>query len=145
MIQIEQWGKDHWSLLAYFETCAVDHKGVIDNRRMRTNARLHRHMVGINMGRTMDAQKYPTILRDGSKVDRHDDWSCAEDIKAQGLIELTFESGDEGVIFGSGRAWVTLTEQGFKVAAELRQWKAIGGQFRDFILPAELRRDIGDG
>ena len=36
-VPMEQFGKDHWSLLGYIETCCVDGGGEIVHDRMRTN------------------------------------------------------------------------------------------------------------
>ena len=34
-IKIKDWGKDHWSLLAYIECRCVDHKGILDKNHLR--------------------------------------------------------------------------------------------------------------
>ena len=36
-VPMVQWGKDHWSVFAYLECCAVDNKGIINNQHMRCN------------------------------------------------------------------------------------------------------------
>jgi hypothetical protein len=45
-VPIEEWGKDHWSLLGYIECRCVDHQGVPDHSHMRTNAGRHPGLVG---------------------------------------------------------------------------------------------------
>lgn len=129
-IPVERWGKDHWSTFAYLETRAVDQKGVIDNRRMRCNLRLHREFA-FNVGfGAIDGSAYPTRLRDG-QAEPHDDWSCLEDMVAAGLVHAEFHRSASKA-FGGGEARVTLTPEGLQVAAALRAHKANGGSFGDF-------------
>src|SRR5688572_21590317 len=85
-VPVKDWGQDHWSTFAYLETRAVDAKGVIDNRRMRCNPRLHRHLANMGMGSIIDGSKYPTRLKVGT-IDKHDDWSCLEDMVAAGFLK----------------------------------------------------------
>lgn len=129
-IPMDRWGKDHWSTFAYLETLTVDHRGVIENSRMRCNARLHRELVAMPF-MDHDGAKYPTILKDG-EIDRHDDWSCLEDMVSAGLIRAFYRVARHGVVFGGNEAKVELTPLGQKVAAELRVHKAGGGAFGSF-------------
>jgi len=135
-VPIEDFGKDHWSLLAYVETLCVDsHKdgvGEIDKRRIRTNGKTHplhavnRHIVGDwspeygtrlagywdSMGKVVpERQIWP-----------HDDWDCLNDLEAAGLIEVMSEAN----------GFVLMTEKGLKVAAALRAYKTKGGMFSGF-------------
>lgn len=63
------WGKDHFSTLAYLETCAVDHSGSVSNARLRCDARLHPAVVD---RLPVEAREYPTILRDDKLQAGHD-------------------------------------------------------------------------
>ena len=130
-IPIERWGKDHWSTLGYLETRVVDHGGKIVNRNMRCHPRLHRELVGIGFGSEIqDGSAYPTRLKEGV-VEKHDDWSCLEDMVAAGLIRAYFwQETDE--IFGGSRARVEFTEWGLIVAGQLRTHKASNGTFATF-------------
>lgn len=78
-IDISEWGQDHWSTFAYLETRAVDAGGVIDNRKMCCNARLHREFAN-----GMDAESCHTRLK-SREAGKRDDWSCLEDMVAAGL------------------------------------------------------------
>jgi hypothetical protein len=131
MIDMKDFGKDHWSLFAYIETLCVDGKdglGVIDKRRVRCNENTH-PLLKTNNGFWQD--NYGTRLKgyftDNGKdesqlLKEHDDWDCLEDIDNAGLVEfITLTSGG-----------VTMTEKGFKVADELRKHKANGGVFARF-------------
>lgn len=133
-IPINQWGQDHWSTFAYLETLVVDGDGVIDNRRMRCNPRLHRELA--NMGgfeRTViDGSKYPTRLKDGATKEKHDDWSCLEDMVAQGLIDAFWRLKHPDEVFGNTEAKIKFTPQGMKIAHQLREFKAQGGRCQDF-------------
>ncbi len=129
-IPIEKWGEDHWSTLAYLETCAVDQHGNIDNRRMRCNPRLHRGFThSASFSGNPDA--YPTQLHSGVEHN-HDDWSCAEDMVASGLIALSFWTKQHGETFGHQRGIVTLTDLGMQMASLLRQHKASDGVYGNF-------------
>lgn len=136
-IHFNRWGKDHWSTLAYAETRIVDGDGIIDNRRMRTNPRLHRTLVGITFGEIQDGSKYPTRLKDG-EVEPHDDWSCLEDMAAFGLLNMYYRTAKHNQVFGCDETRIELTELGQIVAAELREHKGRGGNFADFRYPAIL-------
>ena len=136
-ISIDRWGKDHWSTLAYLETCAVDNRGLIDNRRMRTHPRLHRELVGITFGEIQDGSQYPTRLREG-ELEKHDDWSCLEDMVANKLCRAFFREKYDRP-FGGNESRVEFTELGLKVAAELRAYKASGGKFSDFFYLPDVK------
>ncbi len=133
-VPVAQWGKDHWCTFAYLETCCVDRRGIIDNARMRCNARLHRNMVDSSQVR--NATDYPTILKGGETKGRHDDWSCVEDMARAGLITLRYRRLRPAAIFGNTEASVTLTDLGYRVAAGLRRSKSEGGSFATFEAPA---------
>jgi len=127
-VPITAFGKDHWSTFAYIETCCVDRKGVVELVRMRTDAQRHPGLVGRVF--TSDAvRRYPTQLRRDDvtgrlrTLDDHDDWDCAEDLEAVGLLEWR----------GTGIHPVfVLTPLGRRVASQLRQHKAAGKNFCDF-------------
>lgn len=133
-ISIDRWGKDHWSTFAYLETRAVD-RGLIDNRQMRCNPRLHRELANTGFGGVIDGSKYPTRLRDGSEISNHDDWSCLEDMVAAGLIKAQYRANDKkrkASAFGFAEARVELTPAGLALAAQLRAHLATTGKYTDF-------------
>jgi len=137
-VPVEEFGKDHWSLLGHIETCCVDsagESGKVDHDRMRTNPRRNPEL-GFHKSRSTLEWKdeYSTRLRSfpwGSndekekakhRVAGHDDWDCLEDLERAGLAEL--------VSFVNG--FVRMTETGLAMAAELRAHKARGGYFSNF-------------
>ena len=117
-IEINKFGKDHWSTLAYVETCNVDNKGVMDRRRMRCNPDKHPLLAHTPQW----SSSYSTILRDGVLEDGHDDWDCINDLEAAGLVEP----------ISLVNAIVLLTEKGKLVSAQLRVHKMGGGKFGNF-------------
>ncbi len=129
-----EWGKDHWSTFVYLQTRVVDAKGIIDNRKMRTHPRLHRHLVGLTFGQMQDGSAYPTRLANDKKKDKHDDWSCLEDMVKAGLIRAYTRVKDKGAVFGGSEARVELTDYGVSVYALMLQHKAHGGAFATFQL-----------
>ncbi len=122
-VDVEKFGRDHWSTFAYVECCAVDYKGALDNRRMRCDADRHPGLVNPMLDSVQVHNKYPTILAGGEELTDHDDWDCLDDLEAAGFIEL----GGTGL-----HPVVALTESGYKVAAALRRHKVQGHAFSDF-------------
>lgn len=135
---MKDFGKDHWSLLAYIETLLVDsvHRGVgvIDKRRVRSNEKTHpMHAVNANLSSAIRWKpEYGTRLSgfwiDGERTDPkrqlsdHDDWDCLNDLESAGLLEVLSEAN----------GFVRLTDKGLTVAGLLRAWKAKGGVFSTF-------------
>lgn len=131
MEPISNWGKDHWSLLAYVETLCVDgNKGVgtIDRRRMRCNEDVHLLLnYNLIMGGGEWKPEYSTRTKKGT-IDGHDDWDCLKDLEEAGYIEiLTLVNG-----------FVVMTDKGQKVAAAIREHKSSGGNWGEFTLPSEV-------
>jgi hypothetical protein len=135
----KDFGKDHNSLIAYLETLQVDsaNPGVatIDKRRMRTNPRRHPLLaVNINDNHACSGWE-PSFgtrlagywgLKDKENPKRriggHDDWDCLGDLEAAGLIE----------ILSIANGYIRFTDKGLRIAADIRAWKAKGGNFADF-------------
>lgn len=131
-IPVDRWGKDHWSVLAYFETLTVDRSGPISNARMRCNPRLHRNFAWMTpfSPHTADGE-YPTRLKGGVEQSNHDDWSCLEDMIAAGIVIGHFRQLNDAT-FGNSQAYIELTSTGRALAAALRAHKASGGTYADF-------------
>jgi len=117
---ITKWGKDHWSLLVYVETCCVDTIGRLDRIRLSCNEERHPLLKG-EMNPKWDP-KYCTRMKEGV-IDGHDDWDCLEELEEVGFIEIM------SMING----YVKITIQGKKIAAQLRSHKADGGNFANFV------------
>lgn len=134
-IPVEEWGQDHWATFAYLETVAVDKKGIVDNRKMRCNPRLHRELANLGaLGDIIDGSKYPTRLKAGQQAEKHDDWSCLEDMIAAGLIESWYRVKRRREVFGGNEAKVKLTPLGQEIAGKLRAHRANGGKWSEFEL-----------
>ena len=113
-IPVEQWGRDHLSTMLYIETRCVDYAGVPAAAHMRTwSGRPSRgDMKGIGYGHQED---YPSRLADGMELSDHDDWDCADDFEAAGLLE--WQGTGMNPIF-------KLTDKGWEFAHNLRRQKA---------------------
>lgn len=113
------WGKDHWSTLAYLETRWVDHTGTINPSHMRCNPARHpEHAHEGSRGGL-----YPTRLKGGSTIEGHDDWDCVGDFATVGLLVLVGTPTEPRIQF---------TGLGNKVSAALRVHKGHGGSFGNF-------------
>lgn len=129
--------KDHWSCFAFVETLCVEHQGVVrdtDRIKLRTNARKHPGFGIYPLGSYSPWKKeWGTRLKgffeaDASnskfRLNQHDDWDCIEDFEVAGLL----------VNRGTGiNPKFELTKRGQAIAAELREHKAKGGHFYQFI------------
>lgn len=147
-VPMAQWGKDHWSLLAYVETLCVDTPrqvniqgetisvGTIDSRKVRCNK--NRHLVGnafewrpewgtrLKGFFEFDERANPeTAQTAGVQLTWHDDWDCLDDLSCAGLVD----------VLSMANGFVTMTSDGLKLAATLRAHKAQGGQFANFVPP----------
>lgn len=113
-IEIARWGRDHWSTLLYIEDICVNGSGEPVAERMRQwPGRPVRGRLLTAMGPLAGGAKgYPTRLKDGTEVEEHDDFDCAEDMVAAGLVEWR----------GTGlRPVFRLTALGWAMAGALRQ------------------------
>lgn len=136
-VPMRNWGRDHWSTLLYIETRAVDHRGVLDNQHMRTNARLHRELLGKAQFRDGMHGEHPTRLADGSLLERHDDWSCIEDFAAHGLLLAQFRPTPRsqhmaGAPFANTEARIIMLSKGVALVHAIRQHKRDGGHTSNF-------------
>lgn len=138
-IKMAEWGKDHWTLLAYVETCAVDHDGYLDARRLRANGAVYPTRLS---GFALD----PTRIVEG-----HSDYDCLADLAAAGLVRPAEGTKAAGRVpfreleararrFQTASArnatlrW-RMTEAGQAAAAALRVHKASGSGSSNFRYP----------
>ena len=101
-IPIENWGRDHWSTLAYIETIMVEKHAftVTYDPHMRHNRRNYRVMGGmehVRPGPVMDRIKHASRLRDGTTVENHDDWCSSCERTRWGPV-----AGNRKVVDGTG-------------------------------------------
>jgi hypothetical protein len=135
---MSDFGRDHWSTFAYFETLCVDApdgNGRPDFERMRCNTTTHPQFGGKLREAGMGGWKpeYGTRLRKFFQNGMtnvlyqrpdHDDWDCLDDFEEAGLLKN----------IGTGvNPIIKLTNYGFKIAAQLRMFKGKGGIFADFV------------
>ena len=122
----ERWGKDHWSVFAYVETCVVDRNGRLDNRRIQATLNRHpAHAGGRADGSQVDGTKYSIRLRNGETMPGadYDEWDCLDDLEWFGLIENT----------GTGlNRLYRITPLGENLAQQVRANKGRGGSFAAF-------------
>lgn len=140
-VPISKFGKDHWSVFAFLATLAMNNYGT-DPRwleRMRCNPERH---PGLDASRLKAGQRwnvqYSTRLK-GYKFGiplaknqvqiGHDDWDCAYDLEAVGLLK------DEGTGINP---YFILTDRGIAVHAALLKHKQSGKNFAEFSIPQEL-------
>lgn len=133
-IEVYQFGKDHWSLLAYIETRCVDYGGVLDVAHLR----IQNPMIGspsTPFGRPTWKPEWGTrlagyFLVNGEtnkeyQLPNHDDLDCADDLEHAGYIEN----------MGTGlHPAYKMTKLGNQIASLLRQHKANGKHYATFTL-----------
>ena len=134
-ISPSRWGKDHWTTFAYIGTRCVDHKGVVEKAHMRTKRDKHPELEGEpqKMASYFDNTEYPTRLygffEDATNPDNsitdHDDWDCIEDMVEAGLLLP--------LVYAEEVAY-QLTEKGWKIDNLLRQHKASGKMYADYVM-----------
>ncbi len=120
MTDLDKWGKDHWSLLAYVETCCVDCTR-LEHNRMRCNENRHPLLKGAAACNMKWENIWSTRLKEGI-IQEHDDWDCLNDLEEAGFIEII--SMVNGI--------VEITKKGAEVAHQIRKHKTAGGVFKTF-------------
>jgi hypothetical protein len=135
-VNVSDFGKDHWSLLAYVETLCVDSGengvGEIDKRRLRCNPKRH-PVHAVNEARTggwkddystrLSGYFLPNGKNDKSRmVYSHDDWDCLDDLEGAGMLEVMSEVN----------GFVILSDRGREMVARIRAHKSKGGVFATF-------------
>lgn len=136
---VASFGKDHWSVFAYIETCCVEGKdgvGKLSMGRMRANENTH-PLLAVNATVAKWQPAWGTRLfgffaaeqgspeRAALQLSSHDDWDCLDDLAAAGFVE----------ILSMTNGFVRMTPAGLKVSAALREHKATGGVFAHFTWP----------
>lgn len=119
---VEQWGQDHWSLLAYIQTRCVDHGGEINLDHFRCNEKRHPGLVARHAKGSSDNG---TRLKFGF-LTNHDDHDVAADLEAAGLLKH----------IGTGiNPKFKLTAEGWRVVNLLFRHKAAGQNYASFNYP----------
>lgn len=121
------WGVHHFLMLFNLEARCVSYRGCIDLAGMRTDSRLHSHLL---VGAPFD-DVYPTQLKVGYAPGPHDDWSCLADLVLAGLLDYQAPSYPfSGRIGNVGK--VSMTAEGWLWAGSLRQHVAAFFHFDTF-------------
>ena len=128
-VKIHQFGRDHWSLLAYIECCCVEHQP-LDKRKLRCNSKkrpIH-NVNGFEWGEGSGTRLRGYDPRRNKKknfLPSHDDWDCLDDLEAAMLIKTTSEMN----------AIVELTPLGINLSHLIRKHKIAGGNIASFLPP----------
>jgi len=117
-----EFGKQHWSLLAYLETQVVDKRFPIDFRHMSCNEKKR----GINNGAPFGWEnKWSTANNKGEQlILGHDDIDCFEELETEGFIK------NNGTLLNM---CPELTDKGWKCISQIREFKGKGGNYIDFV------------
>ncbi len=118
-----EFGKQHWSLLAFIETQVVDKCFPLDYRRMSCNNKKR----GISNGAPFSwDDDWSTENNKSEKlILGHDDIDCFEELEKEGFIK------NEGTLLNM---YPSITDKGWRACAELRKFKGNGGNYVDFAL-----------
>lgn len=109
-ISIEQFALDHWSLLLYCESRAVDYAGKLDRKHLREGD---------------DRRPRGIRLKDGTKLHNHGDDLILNDLQNAGLIVHQ-------------RHQVEMTDEGWRLAHLLRRHLSTGASPSTFEMSASL-------
>lgn len=136
-VTVKDFGKDHWSLLAYIETRVIDFNvapnvGELDREHLSCNEKKHPMLIGYRTSGLGWNPKYGTKLKGywnkdttvnpNRQLGDHDDWDSLQELEDAGMIEVQSQVN----------GFVKLTELGYKVCAKLREHKGRGGMFANF-------------
>ena len=132
IIKVEQFGKDHWDLLAHIGYRVVNFQGKLDRRLIRIkNPVLQQNFTGTNLWKPeYGSRLYGYFNEDGSvnpelRVLDHDDYDCLDDLEEAKLIES----------WGSGlHPAYKLTKEGARVVGLLALHKQDGKHYASFVL-----------
>lgn len=124
-ITIEQFGKDHWSLLLYIETRIRDYEGVLDLCQIRIKNPIIRPgwkpEYGTRLFGYWNKDKTTNSLL---RLHNHDDYDCLDDLEAEGLIKN----------IGTGlRPVCEITKKGTEISSQLLLHKQVGKNYSNFI------------
>lgn len=105
-VPMKKWGKDHWSLLAYIDSCCINNNGKLNSLRMRA-----------------DGEKYPTRTKDG-ELRGHNDYHCLKDLESEGFVQ------NIGTL---ANPIVRMSDKGLDAMKQLTKHKQTGGNYDNFV------------
>jgi len=133
-ILMKDFGRDHWSLLLYVETCILDNQrspgiGGLDAKFMRVNPSSHPLHCSTNFPYWIKwdpmygsrLKNYKDNSHENIVLD-HDDIDCLEDLESAGLLKIV------SLI----NLFVELTELGKTMCSQIRNCKISGGSYSTF-------------
>lgn len=143
-IPSENWGKDHLSTLLYFESTVTNGVGnglgSPETARMRQEpSRPRRGVLSDSYGDSYlsGRRRYGTRLKNKVEVFGHDDWDCADDMEAEGLIEQ---------VGTALQPLIRLTPYGRRCVEALRRHLGENGRtYSNFELPVRNPEERGEG
>lgn len=128
-VEMKEWRKDHWSMLAYIACRCVDYKGVLKYTHIRCNEAIHPEMPPEKRTHTHHfyiltdwSDAHSTRIKGGEQIRGHDDWDCSIDLQTAGLIKIV----------SMDNFHVEMTELGWEASKLLQKHKAAGGVFSSF-------------
>lgn len=123
-ITIEQFGKDHWSLLLYIETRIHNCKGVLDLNHMRIKNQAIESKWKPEYGtRLFGYWNKDNTTNSHLLLPHHDDYDCLNDLETEKLIKN----------IGTGLKPVCkITKKGAKILSQLLLHKQSNGQCFNF-------------
>ena len=124
-ITIEQFDKDHWSLLLYIETRIHNYQGILDIYHMRIKNPTIRSGWKSEYGtRLFGYWSEDNTTNSLLRLPNHDDYDCLDDLEAEGLIKN----------IGTGiRPVCLITVKGAKILSQLLLHKQNSGQCSGFV------------
>jgi len=131
LICLNQFGKDHWSLLIYVEYRAINHKGALDMKHLRIkNPAILNGMIPQQWKPEWGTRLYGYWNKDGSanqqlKLPDHDNYDCLDDLENADLVKS----------FGTGiNPAFLLTKKGAEICSLLVLHKQEGNHYASFVL-----------
>lgn len=138
-VNIEQFGKDHWSTFMYATLKAIDYDGyeVGYDAHMRSNRRNYRVLKeenstpgyakgALNNNGVVMTDTQGSRLKGNVVLNGHDDWDCLQDAAEAGL----FVQGPDEI---QPKVKLKLSALGLEVTRQLMAHKQNGGNFAEFI------------
>jgi hypothetical protein len=119
IVPVEKFGRDHWSTFAYLACTIVGNDGIPDRTKMRCDSARHPFLAHFLPG---VGGSPPTRLMNGETLRDHDDWDCADDLCAAGLL-LDLGTGANPLFDLTPEGWEAL-----KVLLVHRRQSACKGQ-----------------
>jgi hypothetical protein len=138
MVDIQDFGRDHWSLLLYIQHICLNSSvkspegriAEIDFNKLRINPFTNPLQSGNGRRRLDNSWKieYGTRLKTSDsgeprRLKDHDDWDCLNDFENSGIVE----------IISTVNGFVRLTEKGIDLANKLVKHIILCGATSDFV------------